>query len=414
MSKLHAIELDLEFYKIALRFQNRKEPLVVRFDTCSRKFYFALIALIVHEMTLQDRLGFIYVRKHEKPLAKLDVSLAGPHVSKTVGGMWEKIRKAWHYSLPDLQEAAHFKIEDRDLVPPYEKGGKYLYECTEKECDIWSSLFSIDNITDKWRFKFAVDAVGLSLNDITLRYGDQQNASAWQAFLDNLENNQTKDKFYSQNTAETSANLIMFPENKEIRNSSPPNRWCTFLKTAILAIIIFVGGVMVLDRYNHPSHLSAEENSGDKPSLAVLPFINVSNDPDNGYFCDGITDEVINILSQVKALRVISRRSAFCFKGKDYNLRTIRNKLNVSHIIEGSVRGFGGKLRLSVRLVSAADDSHLWSKTFEFMMKDIFDTQEKIAQEIASGLKSKLGSQSKESLINTFRGNIRVLGINDI
>jgi hypothetical protein len=124
MAKLEKIKLDLETYKILLKFHDNKESISIHFDTPSRRFYFALIALIVIEMKDLNKAGYIHIRKHENTLKLLDKSLAGKHVSKSAEDMWIKIRKAWRDRLPDLETAALFKIINRDLIAPYEKGGK--------------------------------------------------------------------------------------------------------------------------------------------------------------------------------------------------------------------------------------------------------------------------------------------------
>ena len=195
MNRVKHIDIDLDTFKIVLQFQNTKGPLILHFDTPSRKFYLSLIALIVHEMKQQDHPGFVYIRKVEKLLKFMDDSLAGSYASGTVEGMWEKIRKAWHYSLPNLEEAAHFKIEGRDLIPPHNKGGKFVYDCTETECDVWSTLFGVDDITNKWRFRFAVDVTGLGLSEVTLKFGDLLDDSAWGAFLKGLKDTLSEGSF---------------------------------------------------------------------------------------------------------------------------------------------------------------------------------------------------------------------------
>jgi hypothetical protein len=106
-AKLESIRLDLGTYKILLHFQNRKEPLAIHFDKPARRFYFSLIALVVNEMKNQGRPEFIHTRKHEKTLRLLDNSLAGKNASKTAEGMWDKIRKAWRYTLPDLETGTY-------------------------------------------------------------------------------------------------------------------------------------------------------------------------------------------------------------------------------------------------------------------------------------------------------------------
>ena len=102
-AKLENIKLDLTTFKILLHFRNHKEPLVIHFDKPGRRFYFSLIALVVIEMKKLDKPEFIHIRKHEKILKMLDNSLAGENASKTAKGMWDKIRKAWRYNLPDLE-----------------------------------------------------------------------------------------------------------------------------------------------------------------------------------------------------------------------------------------------------------------------------------------------------------------------
>jgi adenylate cyclase len=387
MSRVKHIEIDLNTYKMVLQFQNSKEPLILHFDTPSRKFYLSLIALIVHEMKRPRHSGHVYIRKYETLLKFMDDTLAGSYASGTIDGMWEKIRKAWHYSLPNLEEAAHFKIERRDHVSPYEKGGKYLYACTEDECDIWASLFGIDAITNKWRFRFAIDSAGLALSDVTLKFGDMQEDSAWDAFLKHLEKASTK--ILSGTDSESAKSAVR----------TSPIRWYLLAATVVILIILLVGGVGILNRYLRPVSPSVESVATAKPSIAILPFVNVSDDPDKDYFCDGITEELINSLARVKDLRVISRTSAFYFKNKGFDLHTIGEKLGVENILEGSVRVSGDKLRISAQLIKVADDSHLWAETYDREMKDIFTTQENLTQEIACSLKSRLGCEDDKLLI---------------
>jgi adenylate cyclase len=125
----------------------------------------------------------------------------------------------------------------------------------------------------------------------------------------------------------------------------------------------------------------------DKPSIAVLPFVNMSDDPKQEYFSDGITEEIISALAKVEGLKVISRTSAFCFKGMGVDLQTIGNKLKVNNILEGSVRKAGNRLRISAQLINVANDSHIWSETFDRELKDVFAIQEGISQAIVNKFK---------------------------
>ena len=122
-------------------------------------------------------------------------------------------------------------------------------------------------------------------------------------------------------------------------------------------------------------------------SIVVLPFTNMSADPENEYFADGITEEIIDALSQIPGLHVVARSSAFSFKGKYIDLRVLGEQLKVRTVLEGSVRRADNRLRITVQLVSTADGYHLWSERYEREMKDVFAIQEEIAQAIAQRLK---------------------------
>ncbi len=126
---------------------------------------------------------------------------------------------------------------------------------------------------------------------------------------------------------------------------------------------------------------------GAVPSVAVLPFVNMSADPQQEYFSDGLTEEVLNQLTTVPGLRVAARTSAFQFKGKYEDLRAVAQKLNVSAVLEGSVRREGKRLRITVQLINAADGFQLWSRTYDRELTDVFLVQEDIARMVASELR---------------------------
>ena len=131
-----------------------------------------------------------------------------------------------------------------------------------------------------------------------------------------------------------------------------------------------------------------------QPSIVVLPFTNMSSDPENEFFADGITEEIINALAQIKNFRVVARTSAFSFKGKQIDLRAVGEALNVSTVLEGSVRKSGTRLRIMAQLINVADGCHLWSERYDREMEDIFDLQDEIARTIAARLKITLGEQA--------------------
>jgi TolB-like protein/Flp pilus assembly protein TadD len=125
-------------------------------------------------------------------------------------------------------------------------------------------------------------------------------------------------------------------------------------------------------------------------SIAVLPFVDMSPDGDQEYFSDGIAEELINFLAKVPDLRVISRSSAFSFKGEKIDVRAIAGKLRVAHVLEGSLRVSGDRLRITAQLIDARSDTHLWSQTYDREFGDIFAIQDEIAAEVVAQLKDRL------------------------
>jgi serine/threonine-protein kinase len=130
-----------------------------------------------------------------------------------------------------------------------------------------------------------------------------------------------------------------------------------------------------------------------RPSIAVLPFANMSADPENEYFGDGLAEEILNALTQIPGLKVIARTSAFAFKGKHEDIRRIAETLDVSSILEGSVRKSGNRIRVTAQLITAADGSHRWSKRYDRELTDVFAVQDEIAEAIAAALRVTIGAQ---------------------
>ena len=133
--------------------------------------------------------------------------------------------------------------------------------------------------------------------------------------------------------------------------------------------------------------------AGDLPaSIAVLPFANLSGDKENEYFGDGLAEEIINALANVPGLKVIARTSAFSFKGRNEDVRSIAQTLGVTNVLEGSVRRSGDRVRITAQLITASDGSHLWSERFDRPVRDVFEMQDEMAQAITSALKGRLGT----------------------
>jgi TolB-like protein len=141
-----------------------------------------------------------------------------------------------------------------------------------------------------------------------------------------------------------------------------------------------------------PSMAAAGSVPGAK-SIAVLPFVNMSADPDQEYFSDGLAEEIINLLAHIPGLKVIARTSAFSFRGKEQDIRRIADALGVTHVLEGSVRRAGNRLRITGQLIHAADGAHLWSERYDRELSDIFAIQDDISTAIVGALRVKLSDE---------------------
>jgi serine/threonine-protein kinase len=146
-------------------------------------------------------------------------------------------------------------------------------------------------------------------------------------------------------------------------------------------------------------------------SIVVLPFKNIGTDPEQDYFCEGLAEELINVLTQVRDLRVVARTSAFSFQGKDEDVREIGKKLNVENVLEGSVRKAGQKLRITAQLINVADGYHLWSERFDREMIDIFAIQDEIAQAVSAKMKTGIQGDRIEGLAKRYTENVEAYNL---
>jgi TolB-like protein len=127
-------------------------------------------------------------------------------------------------------------------------------------------------------------------------------------------------------------------------------------------------------------------------SIAVLPFVNMSSDPEQEYFSDGLSEEILNLLAKVPDLKVIARTSSFAFKGKNEDLRNIGRALDVKTVLEGSVRKSGDRVRITAQLIDVSNGAHLWSETYDRTLTDIFAVQDSVASEILDALQIHVGT----------------------
>lgn len=196
-------------------------------------------------------------------------------------------------------------------------------------------------------------------------------------------------------------------EKDLVREDSITHMTARRLDWITIALIVLVLAFVLADRFwlgawsarqtAGPAEVTTEAVQTAKPdqqhspnSIAVLPFVNMSDDPDNEYFSDGISEELLNLLAKIPDLRVIARTSSFAYKGKDATIPDIARELNVGHVLEGSVRKAGNQVRVTAQLIRADDSSHLWSQTYDRTLDNIFAIQDEIAAAVVKQLKVTL------------------------
>ena len=175
------------------------------------------------------------------------------------------------------------------------------------------------------------------------------------------------------------------------------------LDLVIIAVLVAAVAYFAVDKFGADSEAELALSTNDSitvppvasaavadKSIAVLPFVNMSSDPEQEFFSDGISEELLNVLAQFPKLRVAARTSSFQFKGENLDIGEIAKTLNVAHVLEGSVRKSGTKLRITAQLIQASDGYHLWSETYDREMDDIFAIQDEIAAAISEALKAEL------------------------
>jgi serine/threonine protein kinase/Flp pilus assembly protein TadD len=194
-----------------------------------------------------------------------------------------------------------------------------------------------------------------------------------------------------QTAAELIADLEAFRAGSKLSGKTdrlPARKWTRVALAGTAAVVLIAVGLAVFLQYSNPK----------TTSLAVLPFVDLSPQKDQEYFCDGMTEELINRLSTIGNLRIPARTSAFVFKGRSQNIQEIGEQLKVSTVLEGSVQKSGNQLRITAQLINIADGYNLWSGRYDRELKEVFAIQDEISSSIVEALKLKLTSAEKRGI----------------
>jgi TolB-like protein len=196
-----------------------------------------------------------------------------------------------------------------------------------------------------------------------------------------------------------------------VRSKSGAVDWALF--GAVAVVIVLIGYQQIAGpSTNRQTGVDAAREAAASPatavSLAVLPFANMSDDASQEFFSDGMTEEITSALARIPDLRVVARTSAFEFKGQNRNIQSIGQQLNATHLIEGSVRKAGDRVRITVQLIKADDGTHMWSENYDRQLTDVFAIQEEIARNIATSFNMRLGLAPGQNLVSNRTENLEV------
>jgi adenylate cyclase len=390
VNSIPSIQIDLNEFKLRLDFKN-KPPLTLHFDSPSRRFYLSLIALVVHEMKKSSKIKTITLQDHFELLVLLNESIGGGAGSSNRVNLFHRIYTKWKIALPNLEEAPLFKVLGRKKEEADGAVGK-VYSFTDAEKDGWANLFEYIGSEENVRLKFAVDKLGGGLEETSIIFGNCRNGEAWEAFIAGLKSGQPeKQKPVEENIAAEEPAFTSPPpsERKAFRISG--YRW------AILVLVIGIAAAgMIWKLYLRPGPEPVAALNRmkyplpDQPSIAVLPFVNLSGDPKQEFICDGMTDEIITALTKIPRLFVIARNSTFVYKGKPVKVKQVSEELGVRYVLEGSMQRTGERIRINAQLIDALTGHHLWAERYDRDLKDLFALQDEITLKILKAVDVKL------------------------
>ncbi|MBM4348409.1 MAG: tetratricopeptide repeat protein [Deltaproteobacteria bacterium] len=396
-ARQYPITIDLNQFRLHIDLKNRIR-LILHFNSPSRKFYLSLIAFVVNEMKRLGKITSIPLEGHHELLALLNETIGGAAGSSEKENLLPRIYRKWQQALPNLEEAPLFKVLGRKKE--FEEGIGKTYPFTEAEKDCWANLFEYMGSEEHVRLRFSIDRIGASLNDVVILFEGYQNGEAWERFISRLgQKGEEKPKSVEPVFKEPAASAPVTPSKE--RKIPLLRRWQWAALIAGIVLIAAVFTIWRVDFYTPPGRVASVERMAfplpDKPSIAVLPFTNMSGDPKEDYLSDGLTEQIITSLSTFHKLFVIARNSTFVYKGKPVKIQKVAEDLGVRYVMEGGMQKSGDRVRITAQLVDAITGRHVWSEHYDREFKDIFALQDEITIKIMQAMKVELteGEQAR-------------------
>jgi adenylate cyclase len=403
-----SLQIDLSESKLHLHLKGRTQ-LTFYFNSPSRSFYLSVIALVVNEMKKSGKIKSIPLQEHLDLLALMNETIGGAAGSSDKENLLPRIYRKWKNALPNLEEAPLFKVLGKKKEEEDEAIGK-VYPFTDAEKDGWANLFDYMGSEENVRLKFAIDKIGIGLNETSIIFGDSRNGEAWDQFIASLKKEKKEEKEESVPAEEIAAlepPAVPFsvPQKPKISRLSG-YRW------VMLAVAIGVVAGVIWKIFSSPAPIEVASVERmqyplpDKPSIAVLPFVNLSQDPNQENFIEGMTDDLITDLSKISGVFVIARTSSYTYKGKDVKVKQVAEELGVRYVLEGSIRREGDEIRINAQLVDAMTGHHLWAERYDGKMGKIFALQDRITQKIVTALAVKLTGNERERVAEKGTDNV--------
>jgi len=384
-----SIQIDLDEFKLHLHLKGRTH-LTLHFNSPSRRFYLSVIGLVVNEMKRLGKIKSIPLQEHLDLLVLLNETIGGAAGSSDKENLLPRIYKKWKDALPNLEEAPLFKVLGRKKEEGDGAIGK-IYSFTDVEKDGWANLFEYMGSEENVRLKFAIDKIGVGLNETSIIFGDSRNGEAWDQFIASLEEGRKEESEPVEEAVVSEPPAVPSSPHQERKIS-----WFSRYRWVMLAVVIGIVAGAIWKIYLSPAPIPIASVDRmkyplpDNPSIAVLPFVNMSEDPKQEFFCDGITEEIITALSRVPGLFVIARHSTFTYKGKTVKVKQVSEELSVRYVLEGGVQKSADRIRITVQLIDALTGHHLWAERYDRNLKDIFALQDEITMKIITALQVKL------------------------
>jgi TolB-like protein len=406
-----SMRIDLNQFKLHLCLKPGVE-LTLHFDSPSRRFYLSVIGLVVHEMKKRGRITTIPLQDYLDVLILLNQTVGAAAGSSQKEHLLPRIYRKWKDALPDLEKAPLFKVVGRKKR--YDESMDKVYGFSEGEKDAWANLFEYKGSQENVRLKFAIERLGNNLDDVSIvcgEYPQLADEDAWERFVENLAQKR-KDPSRIDSSMDESRALDSLPVHLSKWVRAMP-KWVQW--TSLFALVVLVLGAAAFVAWKYNLLFTQVEDSAagrttsplqEKISIAVLPFVNMSGDPEQEYFTDGICDDLITDLSKIPDLMVTSRNSAFMYKGKSVKTHKIAEELGVRYILEGSVRKADNRIRITAQLVDTKTGHHLWAERYDENIRSIFSIQDKITREIVTALAVKLTENEQRIIVHKETDNI--------